>query len=75
VDDPDKISEEEENFFEIARVTDKDIMSGKDVLAVYRLVNAAIVKGYNPLVDGQFGTWLTDYLAKYLETAQPVEEE
>lgn len=35
----------------------------------YRLIKAAIQKGYDPDNDGFFGYWFFDYLGEYLKTA------
>lgn len=61
------------NFLETGQETDQDILAVNDPRIAYRLIAGAITKGYDPKEDGMFGCWLTDYLAKYLETAQIIE--
>ena len=36
----------------------------------YKLVTAAIQKGYNEEKNGEFGSWLYDYLGQYIKTCK-----
>lgn len=41
----------------------------------YRLVSAAIEKGYDPAVHGGFAYWFFDFIGEFLKTAEPLEDE
>jgi hypothetical protein len=59
-----------------ATAIDRDIMAGGAIcgetvgspLVVYRLITAATKVGYKPDEDGGFGYWVSDYLARWVET-------
>ena len=65
--------DDSEAYWKVGAQMEEDICAGGNVRAIYRLIEGAKTKGYNLEEDGIFGFWLSDYLAKYLETAQIVE--